>query len=151
MKFRSSFCTASLFLELDSYSAITPVGFCSCSCRTEMFSGDQYMGFMGVGAALGTSGLWAEITAAGLLLLCSSPEETNVPVLPCGRLGLPCWFLTWELSLQTCAGTALSLQALWLLSLCPLPRILKSILKLDTMQLIRIYLSQITIAVEFVS
>lgn len=45
------------------------------------------MGFMGVGAALGASGLGVEITAAGLLLICSGPEETDVPVLPCGRLG----------------------------------------------------------------
>lgn len=52
------------------------------------------MGFTGVGAALGTSALRAEITAAGFLLLCSGPEETNVPVLPCGRLRLSCWFLT---------------------------------------------------------
>lgn len=153
MKFRSSFGMASLFLELASHSAITPVGSYSCSCRTEMFSGDQYVGFRGVGAALGTSGLWTEVTATGFPLLCSGPEESDVPVLPHGRLGLSCWFLTWELSPQNCAGMALSLPALWLLSLCsmptPLPRILKPVLKLDTMQLIRIYLSQITITVEF--
>lgn len=82
---------ARLFLELASHSAITLVGFCSCSCRMGMFSGDQYVGFTGVGAALGTSRLlkW-EITAAGFLLLCSGPEETYVPVLPYGRLGLSC-------------------------------------------------------------
>lgn len=151
MKFRSSFGMASLFLELASHSAITPVGSCSCSCRTEMFSGDQYVGFRGLGLLWAPQGCELRSQQLG-----SSSSAVALRRAMCQSYPMAGWgYLadSWELSPQNCAGMALSLPALWLLFLCsmptPLPRILKSVLKLDTMQLIRIYLSQITIAVEF--
>lgn len=108
---------------------------------------------MGVGAALGAS----ELTAAGFILLTySGLKEKNMSDLPNGRLG----YLS-----VTCpedspfgavrVGIMLPLPALWtslfVLHANTSALFLESALKLGTMKLIRIYLSQLQSQLSFVS
>lgn len=112
---------------------------------------------MGVGAALGASELGAEVTAADFILLTySGLKEKNMSVLPNGRLGYLAVTCPEHSPFgAVCVGTVLPLPALWtslfVLHANTSALFLESALKLGTMKLIRIYLSQLQSQLSFVS